>query len=189
MVGLLIGMGLIALVVLVVYISGYYTIRSIGKPSVLLTIFIFFVTSAALEEIVFRGIVYRIIETTWGTKSALVTSALLFGAAHILNDHVDFISIISAASGGVFLGLLYSLKGRLWLPLAFHASWNWTQAAFGTVVSGNTDLPTFLDVNLTGPELITGGAFGMENSIITVGLIIFSSGLVISILIKKHQAF
>lgn len=185
--GFSLGLGLIILVILLLYLFEYYTILSMGKLSVLTVSFMFFVTAAALEEVIFRGIIYRIIETTWGTRSALIVSAVLFGMAHVFNDHVNAISIISAASGGVFLGLLYSLKGRLWLPIAFHAGWNWTQGSLGSVVSGNGELPLFLDVRIAGPELITGGAFGMENSIITVVFILIASGIAAALLMKKQR--
>lgn len=187
--GLFVGIGLVGLIVLILYIFGFYAVKSMGEFSVLPLLFLFFVTAAALEEVIFRGIIYRIIEDTWGTKSALIVSALLFGSAHLFNDGVDIFSVISVASGGLFLGLLYSLKGRLWLPIAFHAGWNWTLGSLGTVVSGNEDLPTFLEVTLTGPEFMTGGAFGLENSIITIVLILLSSGIVTTMLIKKRQTF
>lgn len=184
--GLLGAIVTVTLIVFIMYLFRYYEVQSIGNVSVLMLTFIFFVTAAALEEIIFRGIIYRIVEDSLGTKIALILSALLFGGAHVLNEHANVISIMSAASGGIILGLLYSIRRRLWLPIAFHAGWNWALASFGTVVSGNDDLPSFLEAKLEGPDLITGGAFGMENSIVTVGLILFLSGIAYYLLRKEN---
>ncbi len=186
LIGLLGAIVTVTLIVFIMYVFRYYEVQSIGNVSVLMLTFIFFVTAAALEEIIFRGIIYRIVEDSLGTKIALILSALLFGGAHVFNEHANVISIISAASGGIILGLLYSIKRRLWLPIAFHAGWNWTLASFGTVVSGNDDLPSFLEAKLEGPDLITGGAFGMENSIVTVVLILFLSGIAYYLLRKEN---
>jgi len=167
----------VSLVIFVLYVLRYYEVLSADSVRVLLLALLLYVSLAALEEIIFRGIIYRIVEGSLGTKWALFISALLFGFAHIANEHANAISIVSAVSGGILLGLMFSYTKRLWLPIAFHAGWNWALASFGTVVSGNDELPTFLQIKLNGPALITGGAFGPENSIITVGLILILSGV------------
>jgi uncharacterized protein len=63
----------------------------------------------------------------------------------------------------------------LWLPIFFHAGWNWAQVSLGVAVSGMEDLPNFVQSRLEGPDLITGGAFGPENSILTIGLVLILS--------------
>lgn len=175
--GFLISGVCISLVIFALYVLRYYEVLSADSVSVLLLALLLYVSLAALEEIIFRGIIYRIVEGSLGTNWALFLSALLFGLAHIANQHANAISIVSAASGGILLGLMFSYTKRLWLPIAFHAGWNWAQASFGTVVSGNDELPAFLRIKLNGPALITGGAFGPENSIITVGLVLILSGV------------
>lgn len=183
--GLSISVICISLVIFILYIMRCYEVLSANNVTVLLLSLFFCVSAAALEEIIFRGIIYRIVEENLGTKLALILSALLFGFAHISNEHANAISIVSAASGGILLGIMFSLTKRLWLPVAFHAGWNWALASFGTVVSGNDELPTFLQIKLNGPELITGGTFGPENSIITVGLVLVLSGIVYYLTWKK----
>lgn len=183
--GLSIGVICISLVIFTLYIMRYYEVLSVNNVTILLLSLFFCVSAAALEEIIFRGIIYRIVEGSLGTKLALILSALLFGLVHISNEHANAISIVSAVAGGILLGLMFSLTRRLWLPIAFHAGWNWAQASFGTVVSGIAELPTFLQIKLNGPELITGGAFGPENSIITVGLVLILSGMTYYLTWKK----
>jgi membrane protease YdiL (CAAX protease family) len=159
------------------YVLGYYEVLSINSASALIMPLILFTTLSVFEELVFRGIIYRIAEESLGTNLALIISALLFGLAHLPNEHANVISVISAASGGILAGLLFSMTKRLWLPIFFHAGWNWAQASLGVAVSGIEELPGFLQVRLEGPELITGGAFGPENSVITIVLVLILSGV------------
>ena len=163
LVGLFTGTLCISLIIIVLYILGYYKVISISSVSVLLLPLVYFTTLSVFEELIFRGIIYRITEESLGTNLALIISALLFGLAHLLNEHANVISVISAASGGILTGLLFSMTKRLWLPIFFHAGWNWAQVSLGVTVSGMEDLPGFLQGRLEGPELITGGAFGPEN--------------------------
>jgi hypothetical protein len=183
--GILLSTLSVSLVIFVLYLLGYYEVLAVNGLIYLLLSLFFFISTAALEEVIFRGIVYRIVEEKLGTNLAVIISALLFGLAHAPNENANAISILSAAAGGVLLGLLFSLTRRLWLPIVFHAGWNWAQASWGAVVSGIEELPNFLQARLDGPELITGGAFGPENSIITVVLVLLLSAAAYYLTWKK----
>jgi hypothetical protein len=75
---------------------------------------------------------------------------------------------------GVLLGAAYALTGRLWLPIGLHIAWNFTEGSiFGMSVSGNSTAGTAADSallrgSLSGPQILTGGAFGPEASIVAV---------------------
>jgi membrane protease YdiL (CAAX protease family) len=178
LIGLFIGVLSMTLIISVLYILGYYDpLSTISAIYLVLPLFLF-TTLSIFEELIFRGMIYRIIEESLGTIIALIISALLFGLAHLPNENANFVSVISAAFGGILAGLLFSLTKRLWLPIFFHAGWNWTQGVFGVAVSGIEEIPGFVRSSMKGPELITGGAFGPENSILTVMLVIMLSGVV-----------
>jgi hypothetical protein len=56
----------------------------------------------------------------------------------------------------------------LWLPMGLHAAWNFTEGeVFGVPVSGIPEHGLF-QARISGPELLTGGAFGLEASIVAV---------------------
>lgn len=74
---------------------------------------------------------------------------------------------------GVLLGAAYALTGRLWLPIGLHIAWNFTEGSiFGMSVSGNTTAgfgdAGLLRGTLSGPRILTGGAFGPEASVVAV---------------------
>jgi hypothetical protein len=61
------------------------------------------------------------------------------------------------------------LTRRLWPCIGFHVAWNFTQAGvFSGAVSGAFEQPGLLKARLEGPELLTGGAFGMEASLVAL---------------------
>ena len=160
LIGLSVSTLCISLIIVILFALGYFEVLSTNNASTLLLLLAFFTTLSVFEEVIFRGIIYRITEESLGTNLALIISALLFGLAHLPNENANAISVISAASGGILAGLLLSMTKRLWLPIFFHVGWNWAQASLGVAVSGIEELPKFIESRLEGPELITGGAFG-----------------------------
>ncbi len=121
------------------------------------------------EEVLIRGIIFRILEEGLGTWIALACSAILFGAAHAMNPNATFVSSAAIAlEAGVLLGAAFMLTRRLWFAIGIHFAWNFTQGAiFGAAVSGNR-VDGLLQSRLQGAELISGGAFGPEASLIAV---------------------
>ena len=182
-VGTLAAAVMVSTVFTVLWIAGAWHIVSVGSISAMIVPVIWVILMATLEELIFRGMVYRIFEEWLGTISALILSAVIFGGMHISNDNADLISVLSATSGGLLMGALYSLTGRLWIPIFFHASWNLTQAIFGSAVSGADIFGTYFESVREGPEWLTGGPFGIENSLITISL----TFVVIAFLILRMQ--
>lgn len=128
---------------------------------------------AILEEVFFRAIIYRIVKEKWGLNWALILSSLLFGLMHITNDNMSLQSLISIIAGGLLLGILYSYRERIWLPISVHYGWNLAQVVLGINLSGTDSFSesSLFNTNMNGPTVITGGEFGIENSIIAIFLV------------------
>ena len=62
----------------------------------------------------------------------------MFGAAHLGNPNSTyFAAFCIAVEAGILLGAAYMLTRSLWLPMALHAAWNFTQGEiFDVNVSG-----------------------------------------------------
>lgn len=123
---------------------------------------------AVAEELLFRGVVFRIMEERTGTVIALVVSMLLFGAMHLVNANATLWGAFAIAlTGGVMLAAAYVATRSLWLSIGLHFAWNFTQAGiFGVTVSGSGVPPEgLLNVTLSGPSALTGGIFGPEASL------------------------
>lgn len=167
--GLGFGIGLLFFIVVtgVIALLGGYRVGSVHWDwNCLISSLFMFLVVAIGEEVLFRGIVFRMIDDRWGTLVALVVSALIFGFVHITNDNATvWSSLAIAVEAGLLLGAAYKWSGTLWLPIGIHWSWNYFQGpVFGFAVSGN-DTTSLIQPVIQGSDWLTGGSFGAEASI------------------------
>ena len=169
--GIAVGAGLLAVSITIIAVLGYYEVTGSNPASVMLPTFAMAIASGYVEEVLFRGVLFRIIEESLGTWIALALTSLLFGFAHMMNPNATlFSSFAIAMEAGVLLGAAYVLTRRLWLAVGIHFAWNFTQGGiFGGRVSGIT-MDGLLESQLSGPTLFSGGEFGVEASIFALVL-------------------
>ena len=169
--GIAVGAGLLAATIGIIAALGYYQVTGSNPWTAVVPTFATAVVSGYVEEVVFRGVLFRIVEESLGTWIALALTALLFGFVHILNPNATlFSSFAIAMEAGVLLGAAYVLTRRLWLAVGIHFAWNFTQGGiFGGRMSGLT-VDGLLESELTGPTLLSGGEFGVEASIFALVL-------------------
>lgn len=167
--GLVLGAALFAMAIGTLAVLGNYTVQGRHDLSIVAIPLVAAVGTAFIEEIVFRGIVFRIVEGALGTWIALVLSSAIFGLLHLVNPHATLQGAVAIVfEAGVMLAAAYLLTRRLWLPIGIHAGWNFTQGGiFGVSVSGQPS-GGLLDGTLSGPEWLSGGVFGVEASIVAV---------------------
>ncbi|GAA2507492.1 CPBP family intramembrane glutamic endopeptidase [Winogradskya humida] len=164
-----IGFGLCALTVTFIAIFGMYHVDAFGSIGALFTALGSAIAAAVFEELLIRGIIFRLIESRLGTWWTVAVSSAIFGALHLLNDGATLTGVLAIGiEAGALLGLAYVATRRLWLAIGLHAAWNFTESGiFGIPVSG-LDVKGLLEAHLTGPSAISGGTFGIEGSLITV---------------------
>lgn len=174
LIGLTIGFGAMGMVVLVLHLFGYYNfIRFKSIPEFLPTV-AFILGAAVLEEIIFRGLFFRLLEGWKGPIIALIVSSLIFQIPHFTNSHTGILPAILGVLFGLVTASMYAHTSRLWLPIAFHFSWNLVQPICGTTLSGVSEFTPLSEARLSGPELLVGSKFGLE-----VSLFSFSALLII----------
>ncbi|MES2633114.1 MAG: type II CAAX endopeptidase family protein [Pseudomonadota bacterium] len=146
--------------------------------------------TAIAEEIIFRGVLFRISEEGLGTWWALAISALFFGGVHIMNKGATvWSSIAIAVEAGVLLGLAYNVTRSLPLVMGIHMTWNFTQGAiFGIPVSG-TNASGYLVSTRPGPEWLSGGGFGAEASVVAVLISVVASAWLVMQARRKDTIF
>lgn len=171
--GLLLGVLYFGAVVGLMALAGSYTITSARfnlMPQ--LTAFMLFYVVAVFEEIIFRGVIFRLIDDRWNSALALIISAVLFGALHYWNPGASLWSSCAIAiEAGLLLGAAYKHFGTLWLPIGIHWAWNYVQGnVLGFAVSGVQTSDKIFSPIITGSDWITGGAFGAEASVPAVGV-------------------
>jgi membrane protease YdiL (CAAX protease family) len=167
--GLLAGIALFAAVIFVLWLAGVYQPLGWGSLNGIGPAFVLWLAVGLLEEIQFRGLVYRLCGKIFGTWGAIVLSGILFGLIHGIDPGATATALSSVAMAGLLLGAAFALTGRLWLPIGIHAGWNFAEGSlFGTAVSGSTVRDSLSIAKLIGPDILTGGRFGPEASIVTV---------------------
>ena len=149
----------------------YNVVGEGGTAALLMTLVTVAIIPGFIEEVIFRGILFRFLEQFGGSWFALALTSALFGLGHIFNPNASaFSSFAIAVEAGVLLGGAYMLTRSLWAPIGLHAAWNFTQGYIYDVPVSGIDQQGLVEAKLSGPELLSGGAFGLEASVIALVL-------------------
>jgi membrane protease YdiL (CAAX protease family) len=170
------GAAMVALPMAVLFALGAYELLLFrGASPALLGVAALIGIAAILEELVYRCLLFRLLERVWGTALALVVQAVVFALQHLENVEQGGISDVVAMLVSVtLLGLLWAavfvLSRNLWVVAAHHAAWNFSIVLSGLPLSGNEDWRQLapLESRLAGPDWLTGGMFGPESSLLVI---------------------
>ena len=165
--GLLIGFGLIVIGFGILLIFNFISIASLQFSFIdqLFYLCLFAVVSLN-EEIAMRGYILQNLSSSFNKYIALALSSLVFMVMHIGNPNMSAIPLFNLFLAGLFLGIYCIHRKNLWFPIGAHFTWNYFQGpVLGFEVSGNVVDSIFIQ-SLAGSDLITGGQFGFEGSII-----------------------
>jgi uncharacterized protein len=186
-IGALIGGGLITACVLVMFVLGMYHVEGLNPVSFMIPAIAMALSSGTFEELFFRGVLFKSVEDLAGSWIAIVISSLVFGFVHLLNPAGTIVgAIYISIEAGLLLAAVYLLTRRLWIGMGVHMMWNYTQSAiFSSAVSGSDSDPGLLKAAFTGPDLLTGGSFGIESSIFAL-LFCTGAGIVMIILAMRR---
>jgi hypothetical protein len=137
--------------------------------------------AATVEEVLFRAVLLRILAAWLGNRTAFVVSSLLFGLAHLPNSGFSLLAFAALVVAGMLLAAAYLLHGRLWLAIGVHFGWNYTtDGIFGLSSSGQA-AHGYLQTSLSGPEWLSGGAFGVEASVVTLLVTAIATALLLAL--------
>jgi membrane protease YdiL (CAAX protease family) len=175
--GAAVGTALFSTVVGVLWLLGSYHVSGFSPRADWLSSLMLVGLGAGIgEEIMFRGVLFRIVEEGLGTWAALLMSAAFFGAVHGHNPGATvWSSAAIAIEAGLLFGLLYHVTRSLYLCMGVHAAWNFVQGTvYGIPVSG-LKADGWLVSYRTGPHWLSGGAFGAEASVVALALCLLGS--------------
>jgi len=153
------------------------------KPGVFIVSMMLFL-AAFDEELIFRGyILNNMMDSSKNRWIALAGSSALFALMHAGNPSVwsNWVPMTELFAAGFILGISYTFTKNLWFPTFFHFGWNFFQGLLGFEISGiNVDSWKMISHENTGnvPDVISGGAFGIEGSVITLSCTIICTYLI-----------
>ncbi len=184
--GLLLGAVLLSSTIGILAALGIYQVTGSNGWAIMFGTLPGFMLTGFLEEVVFRGIIFRIVEASLGSWIALAVSAAIFGLLHLLNHGATLLDAGAITiEGGIMLAAAYMLTRRLWLCIGIHIAWNFMQGGvFSGAVSGGAQ-KGLLQAKIVGPDWLTGGSFGVEASV--VALVVCAAAGIVLLIAAKHK--
>jgi len=158
----------------------------VGFGNAMLSWFAFYLLSlcfqSGMEELTMRGYVLQNLLTRFSVAVCIATTSALFSLLHLLNftvlapsvkAHTVVASIINIALFGAVAALLVIRTGALWAAIGLHWGWNFSCGfIFGSPVSGLKFEHQVLRVIWHGNEILTGGSFGLEGSVVVTVMLL-----------------
>ncbi|MBI3139058.1 MAG: CPBP family intramembrane metalloprotease [Sphingobacteriales bacterium] len=187
--GLFLGALLQSLTILVIYLNKGYQVVAVNSFLYILPGLALSFSSAIFEEILMRGVLFRVMEEKLGSYIALFLSAIIFGFLHLANENSSLSAAIGLAiQAGLLLAVAYIYARNLWFPIAIHFAWNFMETGiYGATVSGNTIDKTLVTSNIRGAEWFTGGAFGPEGSLQATVFCLAATVVLMALSIKQKK--
>ena len=191
--GFVLGLLLQGTVIGILALAGWYHVTSLAPASVAVVLILqglgVHLLVALVEEGIFRGIIFRLLERTLGTWIAIMLSAVLFGLMHLVNPGATLFGAIAIAlEAGIMLGAAYILTRSLWLSVGIHWAWNFFEGPFfGTSVSGIGAGKTFITSTTSGPSIWTGGSFGPEAGVVALLLCLVAGAILLILVVQRRQ--
>lgn len=195
--GFALGFALISLTVLVFAVMGWYhpSLAPLWEaPGRALSGFAYAVLLMGLvamgEEILFRGIIFRILEEGLGTLIAVALSGVLFGFTHIGNPGATILSsVLIAIEAGLLLAALYMYTRSIWAAFGVHWAWNLVLGSFyGLPVSGRPET-SLVTATVDGPVLLTGGDFGPEAGVVAAFWCTLAGVILFVLAVRRGESY
>ena len=187
---LLVGIGITFVIMGLIYLAmssvGWITFEGFAWqfepiPTVVGGVFTFLVVFLFVgwnEELLSRGYHLQTIASGTNLFWGVVLSSAVFGLLHLGNPNATWVSALGIFFAGLFLAYGYLRTGQLWLSIGLHIGWNFFEGVvFGFPVSG-LDIYRLTRIQVHGPEMWTGGAFGPEAGLIVLPALLIGAGLI-----------
>lgn len=151
-----------------------------------------FMLQGAMEEVLCRGIVQQLLIKKTSVPVAFAVSAALFTIPHLPGMAGGSPLIVAAGIVNLILiSLIFSLlthrSGSIWAACGLHSIWNYILCSIlGLNLSGNDGtVAAVFDMKSVGSNILNGGDYGIEASIVTT--VILAAALILMFFIRKQH--
>jgi membrane protease YdiL (CAAX protease family) len=188
--GFLTGLTLQSLIILVLFLTGGYTVSKLNPASFMLPAFTAALTAGFVAEIIIRGILFRLVEERLGTVITMGIMMLLFAILHLGGNGATLLSVLAVSmQAGFLLSAAYVLTRNLWFPIFLHFAWDFAEPGiFGAINPGNSIDKSLITCQVSGSQILTGGTLGPVNSIQSL-LLCLLAGMIFLGLARRKKYF
>lgn len=176
-VGALIGVGLLTVCAAAIMLTGSIRFEGLSKGTSTATLALMlggFIIQGAAEEFLCRGLVLCSLRDRVPLPAAIAASTLAFVYPHwsTLRDFEPkyiFSGVLCLAVISCVFSFLTLRTGSIWAACGLHSIWNFCLCCvLGLNLSGSEGASAaFIDMRSVGENLLNGGAYGIEASIIS----------------------
>jgi membrane protease YdiL (CAAX protease family) len=124
------------------------------------------------EEMLFHGYAFQLLIRRVGAFATILPAAVIFGLAHMWNENSTWLGIGNTMLFGILFGYAYLRTSSLWLPIGLHFGWNVVLPLAGANLSGFTMGVTGYELRWKTTDLVSGGAYGPEGSVLTTAIVV-----------------
>ena len=190
LIGYLIGIGMNGLAILLAWMHGdikMYFDRFELIPFLILFAAVF--VQSAAEELVCRGFIYQRVLRTYRNKYWLtvIINSVFFGLIHLGNDGVTVMAIVDLIVTGLLFSAMVYYFDSLWMAMAVHAGWNFTQSILAGLPNSGNVVPYSvfkLDAATARDSFFYNVAFGVEGTIPAIAIQLVVLAAIVAIGIK-----
>ena len=176
LIGYLIGFGMNGLAILMAWMHGdiyMYFDRFELLPFLILFVAVF--VQSAAEEMVCRGFIYQRVLRTYREKFwlAVIVNSVFFGAIHLGNDGISALAIVDLVVTGLLFTAMVYYFDSLWMAMAAHAGWNFTQSILAGLPNSGMVVPYSvfkLDAATARDSFFYNVAFGVEGTVPAIAI-------------------
>lgn len=150
----------------VMLLCGFLKVESTNDISMLwLWIFSAFINTI-MQELLVRGYLYQIIKSNYNIISATIVSTALFTLMHGGAFEAGVIPVLNVLTMSLLMTIVLEYTQSLIAPIIMHFIWNTVGAIVLGCVSLAEDYPNLLEISFSPNELLSGGIYKMEGSIV-----------------------
>ena len=176
LIGLLIGIGMNGAAILMAWMHGdirMYFDKFEPVPFIILFIAVF--VQSAAEEMVCRGFIYQRVLRTYRGKFwlAVLINSVFFGMIHLGNNGISVMAIVDLGVTGLLFSAMVYYFDSLWMAMAAHAGWNFTQSILAGLPNSGIVVPYSvfkLDAAAARDSFFYNVAFGVEGTVPAIAI-------------------
>lgn len=189
--GALIGAVMLVIAVIITVLTGAIRFNGVfGNIDTMMVaaMSICFVLQGAMEEILCRGVVHQLLIKKTSVPVTVGVSAALFTIPHLQgmeggSPQIVAVGVINLVLVSIIFSLITMRSRNIWAACGLHSTWNYIlYSILGLNLSGiDENVAAVFDMRSVGSNILNGGEYGIEASVITTVVLAFGVLIIIGL--------